>query len=201
MLDPIVESIEYRLLVFDFFPYGIWNVAHGRVRAAARTQHTGVPMPEMRSVPVHRRIGFLNDLFYGRSHIAGPGESSIALLLDEKPAVVPVGSRRERSGGTRRFLRAPMAMNSSERRRRLALASSFRLSDYLDRSTRRAGARAGRPRCLRILMITGGSSMAAMIFKAPPQFGQCSMSISKTRFSSLAQVPSNSDGRRRGIRS
>jgi hypothetical protein len=104
MLDPIVESIENRLLVFDFFPYGVWNVAHGRVRAAARTQHTGVPMPEMRSVPVHRRIGFLNDLFYGRSHIAGPGESSIVLLLDEKPAVVPVGSRRERSGGTRRFL-------------------------------------------------------------------------------------------------
>jgi len=30
--------------------------------------------------------------------------------------------------------------------------------------------------------------MAAMIFKAPPQFGQCSMSISKTRFSSLAQL-------------
>jgi hypothetical protein len=84
-------------------------------------------MPEMRSVPVHRRIGFLNDLFYGRSHIAGPGESSIALLLDEKPAVVPVGSRRERSGGTRRFLRAPMAMNSSERRRRRALAGGFRL--------------------------------------------------------------------------
>src|SRR5215470_10683271 len=93
MLDPIVESIEYRLLVFDFFPYGIWNVARERVRAAARTQHTGVPMPEMRSVPVHRRIGFLNDLFYGRSHIAGPGESSIALLLDEKPAVVPVDLR------------------------------------------------------------------------------------------------------------
>jgi hypothetical protein len=74
-----------------------------------------------------------------------------------------------------------------------------------NRSTRRAGARGGarvgRPRWLRILMITGGSSMAAMIFKAPPQFGQCSMSMSKTRFSSLAQVPSNSDGRRRGIRS
>jgi len=29
---------------------------------------------------------------------------------------------------------------------------------------------------------------AAMIFKAPPQLGQCSMSISKTRFSSLAQL-------------
>jgi hypothetical protein len=29
---------------------------------------------------------------------------------------------------------------------------------------------------------------AAMIFKAPPQFEQCSMSISKTRLSSLAQL-------------
>jgi hypothetical protein len=34
-------------------------------------------MPEMRSVPVHRRIGFLNDLFYGRSYSAGPAEMSI----------------------------------------------------------------------------------------------------------------------------
>jgi hypothetical protein len=29
---------------------------------------------------------------------------------------------------------------------------------------------------------------AAMIFKAPPQFGQCSMSMSKTRLSSRAQI-------------
>ena len=29
---------------------------------------------------------------------------------------------------------------------------------------------------------------AAMIFKAPPQFGQRSMSMSKTRLSSLAQL-------------
>ena len=29
---------------------------------------------------------------------------------------------------------------------------------------------------------------AAMIFKAPPQFGQCSMSMSKTRLSSRAQL-------------
>jgi len=28
-------------------------------------------------------------------------------------------------------------------------------------------------------MITGGSSIAAMIFNAPPQFGQFSMSMSK----------------------
>jgi len=40
-----------------------------------------------------------------------------------------------------------------------------------NRSTRRAGARVGRPRWLRILMITGGPSMAAMIFKALPQLG------------------------------
>ena len=30
--------------------------------------------------------------------------------------------------------------------------------------------------------------MAAMLFKLPPQFGQCSMSMSKTRLSSLAQL-------------
>jgi hypothetical protein len=30
--------------------------------------------------------------------------------------------------------------------------------------------------------------MAAMIFKLPPQFGQCSMLMSKTRLSSLAQL-------------
>jgi hypothetical protein len=29
---------------------------------------------------------------------------------------------------------------------------------------------------------------AAMIFKAPPQLGQCSMSMSKTRLSSRAQL-------------
>ena len=29
---------------------------------------------------------------------------------------------------------------------------------------------------------------AAMIFKLPPQFGQCSMSMSKTRLSSVAQL-------------
>jgi hypothetical protein len=29
---------------------------------------------------------------------------------------------------------------------------------------------------------------AVMIFNAPPQFGQCSMSMSKTRLSSLAEL-------------
>jgi hypothetical protein len=51
-------------------------------------------------------------------------------------------------------------------------------------------------------MITGGSSMperfagAAMIFKAPPQFGQWSMSMSKTRY----QQPGPTQARRRALR-
>src|SRR5262245_15136532 len=61
-----------------------------------------------------------------------------------------------------------------------------------NRSTRRAeargGARDGRPKWLRILTITGGSSMAPIIFKAPPQLGQCSTSTSKTRLSSRAEL-------------
>ena len=38
------------------------------------------------------------------------------------------------------------------------------------------------------LAFTVGSSMAAMIFKAPPHWGQCSMSISNTRLSNRAQL-------------
>ena len=39
----------------------------------------------------------------------------------------------------------------------------------------RGGARAGKPRWVRILVITEGCSMAAMIFKVPPDWGQCSI--------------------------
>jgi hypothetical protein len=39
--------------------------------------------------------------------------------------------------------------------------------------------RVGRPRWLRILTITGGSSIAAMIFKAPPQLGQSELGIER----------------------
>jgi hypothetical protein len=58
-------------------------------------------------------------------------------------------------------------------------------------SSRRAGARGGsrvgRTRWARMLTITGGASMAAMIFKLPPQFAQCSIAMSKTRLSKRAQ--------------
>ena len=36
--------------------------------------------------------------------------------------------------------------------------------------------------------MTGSSRIAAMIVSSAPQFGQCSMSISNTRLSSLASV-------------
>ena len=45
-----------------------------------------------------------------------------------------------------------------------------------------------RPRCVRVFSITGCSRIAAMIPSSPPLFGQCSGSISKTRFSSLDQL-------------
>src|SRR5262249_40933883 len=121
-------------------------------------------------------------------------------VLDEKATVVAggaVGKRRERH---ERFFIAPLGRSQSEPRRRLALASGFalfRLSgiNRIDAPGSAAG-RAGRPRWARILTITGGSSMAAlrqvsrqaMIFKLPPPFGHCSMSMSKTRLISLAQL-------------
>jgi len=96
------------------------------------------------------------------------------------------------SEGRDLFLIAPLARTQSERSRRLALATGFGSQTVWNKSNRcageRGGARAGRPRWLRILTITGGSSMAAMIFKLPPQFGQCSMSMSKTRLSKRAQL-------------
>jgi hypothetical protein len=47
-------------------------------------------------------IGFLNDLFCGRSYIAAPAELSIPFLLDEKSTVVPVRLAGEQSGGKRK---------------------------------------------------------------------------------------------------
>src|SRR5262245_50180649 len=51
--------------------------------------------------------------------------------------------------------------------------SAIRLSGIKSsgRAGKRGGAWVGRPRWLTILMITGGSSIAAMIFKAPQQLG------------------------------
>ena len=55
------------------------------------------------------------------------------------------------------------------------------------RAGARGGARAGKHRCVRILAITAGSSMAAMILKSPPHCGQCAGSMSNTRLSRRAR--------------
>src|SRR5215471_10072715 len=92
----------------------------------------------------------------------------------------------------KRLLVAPLARTQSERRRPLALAGSFGCSNCLEQIDSTSGGAwrcAGRrPRWLGILTITCGSSIATMIFKAPPQLGQCFTSISKTRLSSRAQL-------------
>lgn len=56
------------------------------------------------------------------------------------------------------------------------------------RAGERGGAQVGNPRWARILAITAGSSMAAMMVKGPPQCGQDAMSIANTRLSNCAQL-------------
>ncbi len=56
-----------------------------------------------------------------------------------------------------------------------------------DRAGARGGERVGKPRWPRILVIAEDAKRAAMIFKWPPQWGQCATSISNTRLSSRAQ--------------
>ena len=56
------------------------------------------------------------------------------------------------------------------------------------RSGERGGALAGKPRCVRILTITAGSSMAAMILNSPPHCGQgCGGFLVPTRYGAQAQ--------------
>ncbi len=49
----------------------------------------------------------------------------------------------------------------------------------------RGSARADKPRWVRIVEITAGSSVVAMIFKEPPHWGHGSMSIANTPYMSL----------------
>ena len=103
------------------------------------------------------------------------------------------GSAGERSGGAQELRRGAARSELERAAPSACVGKRFSTRQVVwNRSTRRAGARGGarvgRPRWLRILIITGGSSMAAMIFKAPPQLGQCFTSISKTRLSSRAQL-------------
>ena len=90
---------------------------------------------------------------------------SIPFLLDEKPTVVPGGSAGERSGGARKVPYGAARSNSERAAPSACVGKRFSGPQIVwNRSTRRAGARGGarvgRPRWLRILMITGGSSMS-----------------------------------------
>ena len=105
------------------------------------------------------------------------GEMSIPFLLDKIPTVVPGGSAGEQSGGARNVPFRAARSHSERAAPSTGVGKRFSTRQVVwNRSNRcageRGGARVGRPRWVRILMITGGSSMAAMIFKLPPQFGQ-----------------------------
>ena len=120
------------------------------------------------------------------------GHSNVIFLAASGPDTGPdalgaatgVGSGRVRNGEPGR---KGLSVGSSTRRPGDQAASALgrRTSDAAGAC---GGARTCRPRCARIFSITGCSRIAAMIFSAPPQFGQCAKSIPKTCLSKLAQL-------------
>jgi hypothetical protein len=76
-------------------------------------------------------IGNLNHLFFWSELYRRPGELSISFLFDENPGVASIGSGGAAVGGAQ-SVPDRAARSNSERRRRLALASGFRLSDCLE---------------------------------------------------------------------
>jgi hypothetical protein len=124
---------------------------------------------------------------------------SIAFLLNEKRDVVAGGSGGERSGGARNLLYPAARSNSGRAAPSACVGKRFSAAQIIwNRSAHRRKRRgAGRQAQMaedfddhrRIFdgcpeRVEG----AAMIFKAPPQLGHCSMSMSKTRLSSRAQL-------------
>jgi hypothetical protein len=152
-------------------------------------------IPDVQTINLLRYLyrKFKPPFFSGLSHIAGTGELSISFLSDEIRSFASVGLGGAAVGGALSIPDRTARSNSERAVPSVCVGNRFRFlkSFGIDRN-RCAGARGGawvdKPRWLRILTITGGASIAAMIFKAPPQFGQCSMSMSKTRLSSLAQL-------------
>ena len=98
---------------------------------------------------------------------------SIVFLFDENPDVASAGSGGAAVGGARSVPDHAARLRSARAAAKDCVGNRFGSQVVWNRSNRcagaRGGARVGRPRWLRILKITGGSSMAAMIFKAPPQ--------------------------------
>src|SRR5262245_50757240 len=89
-------------------------------------------------------VGFLNDLFCGRSYIAAPAEVSIPFLLDEKSTVVPVRLAGEQSGGKRKVSYGDARSNSERAAPSACVGRRLSAPQIVwNGSTRRAGARGG----------------------------------------------------------
>src|SRR5215475_16114664 len=98
----------------------------------------------MSKIHVVRAIGFLNELFYGRSYIAAPEQLSILVLLDEKSTVVPVRLAGEQSGDKRKVSYGDARWNSERAAPSACVGRPLSASQIVwNRSTRRAGARGG----------------------------------------------------------
>ena len=80
-------------------------------------------------------MGFLNDLFYGRSYIAGPAEFQFLFCLMKNPLLYRSAWPESSREASESFLIEMLGRTQSERRRRLALAGGFRLlrSSGIDR--------------------------------------------------------------------
>ena len=70
---------------------------------------------------------------------------------------------------------------------RWTLCAQAKSSSASRRAGARGGARAGRPRCVRIFTTAAPSRIAATSLRSPPQSGQCSRSTRNTRRKSFAQ--------------
>src|SRR5262245_42026332 len=97
---------------------------------------------------------------------------SIVFLFDENPDVASAGSGGAAVGDARSVPDHAARSNSERAAPSACVGKRFSAAQIIwNRSTRRAGARGGarvgRPRWARILRITGGSSIAAMILKLP----------------------------------
>src|SRR5499433_3547350 len=117
-------------------------------------------------------IGILNHLFFWPEQYRRTGRMSIVFLFDENPDVASAGSGGAGVGGARSVPDHAARSNSERAAPSARVGNRFSAPQIVwNKSNRCAGergrARVGRPRRARILTITGGSSMAAMIFKLP----------------------------------
>src|SRR4029434_9126686 len=121
-------------------------VARPGRNARAKARRTAWMKPNLFMNPplLAKWIGFLNDLFYGRSYIAAPAELSIPVLLDAKSTVVPVRLAGEQSGGKRKVSYGDARSNSERAAPSACVGRRLSAPQIVwNRSTRRAGARGG----------------------------------------------------------